>query len=155
VPEFKTLALRLKDKEAGIAKTQFGYHVIERVPPPPLDPLESAEILARPPEPGQALVQHVMIGWKEAPGSKNLPAPPTRTKEEADKLAKQVLDKVKAGEDMAALMKQYSDDPGSKDKPHTYEVEKSEDQLPFAKLAVRLKVGEAGLIKSPFGWHVV
>ena len=155
VPEFKTLALRLKENEAGIAKTQFGYHVIVRVPPPPLDPLESAEIIARPAGHDQALVQHVMIGWKDAPGAKRLPTPPTRTKEEADKLAKEVLAKAKAGEDMAKLMKQYTDDPGSKDKPHTYEVEPGDDQLPFSKLAVRLQVGEVGMIKSPFGWHVV
>src|SRR5689334_9563457 len=39
VPEFKTLALRLKEKEVGIVKTAFGYHVMERVAPPPPDPL--------------------------------------------------------------------------------------------------------------------
>src|SRR5688572_30388496 len=35
VPEFKALALHLKLNEAGIVKTRFGYHVMERVPPPP------------------------------------------------------------------------------------------------------------------------
>src|SRR5262249_50158811 len=33
VPEFKMLALRLKEKEVGIVKTSYGYHVIERVAP--------------------------------------------------------------------------------------------------------------------------
>ena len=35
VPEFKNLAMRLRIKEVGIVRTQFGYHVIERVAPPP------------------------------------------------------------------------------------------------------------------------
>ena len=155
VPEFKNLALRLKVDEAGIVKTMFGYHVIERIPPPPPDPLESGDVLARPAQAGTALVQHIMISWKDAPGAKRLPTPPTRSKADADKLAQDVLAKAKAGGDFAKLMKDNTDDPGSKDKPHTYEVESGDDPLPFAKIAVRLKVGEVGMVKSPFGWHVV
>jgi hypothetical protein len=34
VPEFKALALRLRESEVGIVKTKFGYHVIVRVPLP-------------------------------------------------------------------------------------------------------------------------
>ena len=26
---------------------------------------------------------------------------------------------------------------------------------PFKNLALRLKIDEAGLVKSPFGWHVI
>ena len=26
---------------------------------------------------------------------------------------------------------------------------------PFKDLSLRLKVGEAGIVKSPFGWHVI
>ena len=93
MPEFKQLALRLKEKEVGIVKTQFGYHVIERVPPPPPDPLESADILARPAEKGPVSVQHVLIGWKDAPAAQaTATRAKTRTKEDADKLANEVLD---------------------------------------------------------------
>src|ERR1043165_7662037 len=52
VPEFKNLSLRLKEKEVGIVKTAFGYHVAPRVPKPQPDPLESADIIGRPGEPG-------------------------------------------------------------------------------------------------------
>ena len=152
VPEFKQLALRLMLNEVGIVKTNYGYHVIKRVPPPPPDPLESADILARPAEPGPVSVQHVLIGWKGAPAARTA----TRTKEEADKLASDILAKAKAGEDMAALMKQYSEDPGSKDSGKPYEVATDTQFVePFKKLALRLKVGEAGLVKTPFGWHVI
>jgi len=152
VPEFKQLALRLMLNEVGIVKTNYGYHVIKRVPPPPPDPLESADILARPGEAGPVNVQHVLIGWKGAPAARTA----TRTKAEADKLATEILAKARAGEDMAALMKQYSEDPGSKDTGKPYEVAADTQFVePFKKLALRLKVGEAGLVKTPFGWHVI
>ena len=159
VPEFKNLAMRLKLKEVGIVKTQFGYHVMERVPPPPPDPLESAEILARPAEPGTVRVQHVLIGWKDAPANKQRPGDPRakeRTKEAADKLALDILAKAKAGDDFAKLMKEFSEDPGSKDNARAYEVSADVPLVePFKNLSMRLKEGEVGLVKSPFGWHVI
>ena len=158
-PQFKKLALRLKEKEVGIVKTQFGYHVIERVPPPPPDPLESADILARPAEPGTVYVQHVLIGWKDAPAvaqGMGSPAAKARTKADADKLAKDMLTKAKGGADFKALMKEYSEDPGSKDNGEPYPIDaKAQMVPPFKKLSLRLKEGEVGMVKSTFGWHVI
>jgi parvulin-like peptidyl-prolyl isomerase len=153
VPEFKNLAVRLQEGEAGIVKTTYGYHVIERVPAPPRDPLESAAILERKnPSTEEVKVQHVLIGWKGAPAARSA----TRTKEEADKIAKEVLDKVTAGGDMAALMKEYSEDPGSKDNGRIYDVAPDSPMVePFKDLSLRLNVNEAGIVKSPFGWHVI
>jgi parvulin-like peptidyl-prolyl isomerase len=151
VPQFKQLALRLKLKEVGIVRTDFGYHVIERVPP---DPLESADILARKPEAGPVNIQHVMIGWK---GTKSPdPRAQKRTKAEADKLAKDTLDKARAGADMKALMKELSEDPTSKDNGQVYEIG-TDSGVPesFKNLALRLKEGEVGLVKSIAGWHVM
>jgi len=159
VPEFKTLALRLKEKEVGIVKTTFGYHVIERVPPPPPDPLESLDILARKPDTGTVKIQHVLIGWKDSPAAKTGRADPralARTKADADKLAKEVLGKVRANGDMAKLMKEFSEDPGSKDSARAYDVGADSPLVePFKNLALRLKLSEAGMVKSPFGWHVM
>lgn len=159
VPEFKNLALRLKEKEVGIVRTTFGYHVMIRVPPPPPDPLESADILKRPAEPGTVLVQHVLIGWKDVPAAAKRPVDPRaaqRDKAAADKLAKEILGKVRAGGDMAKLMKEFSEDPGSKDSARAYEVNAGAPMVePFKNLSMRLKLGEAGMIKSPFGWHVI
>lgn len=159
VPEFKNLALRLKEKEIGIVKTAFGYHVIERVPQPPPDPLESVDILARPAEAGPVSVQHVLIGWKDSPAAKQGRADKRamdRTKADADKLAKDVLAKVRAKGDMAKLMKEFSEDPGSKDSAKAYEVGTDTPMVdPFKNMALRLKLNEAGLVKSPFGWHII
>jgi parvulin-like peptidyl-prolyl isomerase len=155
VPEFKTLALRLKLKEAGIVKTQFGYHVIVRVPPAPPDPLESKEIFAREPSPSEVEVQHILIGWKEAPGAQD-PRAKARSKADADALATKLLKQVRAGEDIAKLMKEHSEDPGSKDDARAYEISPDAPFVaPFKKLSLRLKVGEAGLAKTEFGWHII
>ncbi|MBS1119524.1 MAG: hypothetical protein H6Q90_1752 [Deltaproteobacteria bacterium] len=155
VPEFVKLALRLKLKESGIVRTRFGYHVMERVTPPIPDPLESADILARPAETTARKVQHILIGWKEAPGSSD-PRAKARTKADADKLAQEVLAKVRAGGDMAKLMKELSEDPGSKDNARAYDVppDAGPDE-PFQNFALRLKMDEAGLVKTPFGWHIM
>jgi len=158
VPEFKKLALRLKEKEVGIVKTTFGYHVIERVAPPPPDPLESADILARTPEAGPVHVQHVLIGWKDVPAAKRGqdPRAKDRTKEQADTIAKDVLEKARGGKDFAALMKESSEDPGSKDSGRVYPVASDTPMVePFKNMSLRLKLGEVGLVKSPFGWHVI
>ncbi len=159
VPSFKNLGLRLKLNEVGIARTTYGYHVMMRITPPPPDPLESAEILAREAKTSEARVQHVLIGWKDVPAAKQRPLDPRaaeRTKADADKLAKTVLDKVKAGEDMAALMKEYSEDPGSKDNGKIYDVSPRAPMVDsFKKLSLRLDVDEAGMVISPFGWHVI
>ncbi len=153
VPEFKNLALRLKVNEAGIVKTNYGYHVIMRIPPPPPDPLESADILARTDvATGEVKVQHVLIGWKGAPGARTA----TRTKEEADALTKKVFDLAKSGKPMPELMKEFSEDPGSKDNARIYDVAPDAPMVePFKNLSLRLKENEVGIVKSPFGFHVI
>lgn len=149
VPEFKNLALRLKEGEAGIVKTQFGYHVIERVAPPPPDPLESADILARPAEKGPVQVQHVLIGFKTPDGK-------DRSKEDAGKLVTEVMGKVKAGTDFKELMKQYSDDKGSKDSGRAYDIS-ADAPMPdqMKKLSLRLKENEVGVVKAPYGYQII
>jgi parvulin-like peptidyl-prolyl isomerase len=129
-----------------------------RVPPPPPDPLESADILARPAESGTVRVQHVLIGWKDAPAAKRGadPRAMARTKADADKLAQDILAKARGGEDFAKLMKEFSEDPGSKDSARAYEVSEDVPLVePFKKLSMRLKENEVGLVKSPFGWHII
>src|SRR4029079_12320696 len=132
---------------------------MERVLPPPPDPLESADILKRPAEKGPVNVQHVLVGWKDTPAAKagrGDPRAKERTKEQADKIAQDVFAKVKAGGDMAKLMKEFSEDEGSKDNARAYAVTADSQMVePFKNLSLRLKEGEAGLVKSPFGWHII
>lgn len=155
ISEFKNLAQRLRLGEVGLVKTSFGYHVVVRVPPPPLDPLESADILARPGASGPVDVQHIVIGWKDLAAAKD-PRAKTRTKAEADTLATATLEKARKGANMVELMKQVSEDPGSADsgKPYTIDADSGIVE-PFKKLALRLTMGEVGMVKTLFGWHVI
>jgi parvulin-like peptidyl-prolyl isomerase len=150
---FIDLALRLNEQEAGIVTTGFGYHVLLRVPKPPVDPLESAEILKRDEETPPIYWQQIVIGWDKRPANTD-PRARGRKKEDADALAKEVLAKVRAKGDMAKLIKQYSEDPKSKDGPR---IEKSlcGSPDPLERLACRLKIDEAGLVRGPLGWHIV
>ena len=159
VEPFKNLGLRLKVNEVGIVKTDFGYHVIIRTLPPPPDPLESADILARPGGTELVYVQHVLIGWKDTLAATQPNADPkiqARSKAEADKLAQEVLAKAKGGDDFAGLMKTYSEDPGSKDDARSYPIQPGPSPVPsFTNMATRLNLGEVGLAKTDLGWHVV
>jgi parvulin-like peptidyl-prolyl isomerase len=150
---FIDLALRLKEQEAGIVATDFGYHVMLRVGKPAPDPLESADILKRDEETPPIYWQHIIIGWDQRPINTD-PRARARKKEDADALAKELLAKVRAKGDMAKLVKQYSEAPGAKDSAR---VERSQggSSDPVERLASRLKIDEAGLVRSPFGWHIV
>lgn len=55
--------------------------------------------------PGVIAIQHVLISFAGSP------AGGTRSKEEAEVLAKELLERARKGEDFAALVKQYSGDP--------------------------------------------
>ncbi len=155
VPEFKKLALRLQLNEVGIIKTTFGYHVMVRVPPSPPDPLQSADILARAGTAGPNEVQHILIGWHGLERVTD-PRAAARKKADADTLAVELLGKVRAGADMSALVKQFSEDPGSKDDARAYTVAADIPMVePFKQLSLRLGVGEAGLVKTIHGWHII
>jgi len=161
VPEFKALALHLKEKEVGIVKTRFGYHVMERVPAPPPDPLETADVLARPARPGNADIQWIIIGWKDTAAQRagrGDPRAKDRTKADADKLATDVLAKAKTG-DMKALMKEFSEDQQTKDSGQTIPIEEGmEMPAPFEnmkKMAMRLNDNEVAMAKTPLGWTIM
>ncbi len=159
VPEFKSLALRLQEKEIGVVRTRFGYHVIERMPPTPPDPLESSDIMARTAAATEVHVRHVLIGWKDMPISRARQVDPraaARTKADADKVATDTLAKLKKNANILKLMKDLSEDPGSAESGRSYTVDESSPFVaPFKKLALRLKLNESGLVKTDFGWHVI
>lgn len=116
-------------------------------------------------------VQHILIGFSgSVPGK-----PITRTKEEAEKLAGEVLEKAKSGEDFDQLVKAHTND----SPPGIYKMandgfagdRSSRDQskwvferggmVPaFGNVGFTLGVGEIGMSQwdakeSPYGWHVI
>jgi protein-export membrane protein SecD len=75
-------------------------------------------------------------------------------------LANKVLAQAKAGGDFAALAKQYSDDPGSKDKGGDLDFFKKGEMVPeFDAVAFNpdFKVGDVWpeLVKSQYGYHII
>ncbi len=94
-------------------------------------------------------VRHILVkGDKEKP----------EELEEARKKAEGILERIKKGEDFAALAKEFSDDPGSKDKGGQYPGEMVENFVPEFKTSVdALKPGELDqkLVQTSFGFHII
>ncbi len=76
---------------------------------------------------------------------------------EARGKAEDVLKRARGGEDFAALAKQYSSDPGSKDKGGDLDwFGRGQMVKPFEDAAFALKDGEiSDIVETPFGFHVI
>ena len=114
-------------------------------------------------EPEHVLVQHVLISFE---GLKV--AGVTRTRDEAERLARRVESEARAGRDFAELVRTYSDDRG--DGRYALanwgvaagpeETERRKMVRGFGAMAFSLQPGEVGVVpydtgSSPFGWHIV
>jgi parvulin-like peptidyl-prolyl isomerase len=115
-------------------------------------------------EPEHVQVQHILISFTGKLPGKNV----TRTQEEAQKLAYDVLARARKGEDFDALVKQYTDDaaPGMYGMsnagvaPAGGEYSRTGMVPAFGDVGFKLKVGEIGIAdfdarKSPFGYHII
>ena len=72
--------------------------------------------------------------------------------------AEEILQKVKNGGDFAQLAKEFSEDPGSKDKGGLYEGVAQGAFVPeFENAALALEPGQVapGLVESKFGYHII
>lgn len=118
-------------------------------PPPRLPPQLQ-------PQGEQIGAQHLLVMHKE---SQRAPAEIKRTKDEAKKRAEEALAKLKKGTDFGALVKEYTDEPGSKDKPVPGDLGmfgKGRMVPAFEQAAFALKVNEtSGVVESPFGFHII
>lgn len=121
--------------------------------------IQSNDVLGRDKVATKAVVQHVLIGWRDmakAYGGKMDPRAAARSREDADKLAVATLERVRGGEDMATVMREVSEDRGSAASAKTYDVTADAALVfEFKRLSLRLAVGEAGLVKTQYGWHVI
>lgn len=93
----------------------------------------------------KATVSHILIGIE------------SRSKEEALKLANEVKQKLDAGGDFAALAKEFSEDPGSKDQGGTYADADVSGWVPeFKDAALTLPINEVSEpVETQFGYHVM
>jgi hypothetical protein len=138
-------------------------------PPPAPDTTSTAQSTmpqkpATPPE--HVLVQHILIGFQGSIPNK----PIARSREDAEKLANEVLQKARSGENFDALVQAHTDDqfPGvyalanngvAKD-PTKQEYGRDEMVGGFGDVAFDLSPGNIGMSpydakKSPFGWHII
>jgi foldase protein PrsA len=125
----------------------------------PDEQLQTNDIYTRDATTNHTTVQHILISWKDlAPsfdGHQTVRAA-ARSHDDANALAQDLLKRARAGEPMEALMKEFSDDEGSSQDGKTYDVAPDANLVfEFKHLGLRLQVGEVGLVKSKFGWHVM
>lgn len=99
-----------------------------------------------------ATVSHILIGTNDPATGQE-----TRTKEDALKRANEVKGKLDAGEDFAALAKDYSDDPGSKNEGGKYENAAISGWVPeFRDAAATLPLNTiSDPVETSFGYHVM
>lgn len=115
-------------------------------------------------EPQRVRLQHILIGFKGTVPGKNI----TRSQEEAQTLASQLLDRALKGEDFVALVKKYSDDqyPGiyaltnRMVTPAPGEFSRERMISAFGDVGFPLQIGEIGMApydprRSPYGWHII
>ncbi len=83
---------------------------------------------------------------------------PDAGKAEIHKKMEDILAKVKSGEDFAALAKQYSEDPGSKDNGGLIPEEFGRGRMvkPFEDAAFSVPVGQiSGIVETTYGFHIL
>jgi foldase protein PrsA len=119
----------------------------------------SADILSREPVTNIAQVKHVLIGWAALASAYHGDMDPRagkRNQTDAQKLAREVLARLQKGEKIEPIMLEISEDPGSAQTGDGYEVTPEARLVPeFIQLGLRLNVGEAGIVQTVYGYHVI
>lgn len=70
-------------------------------------------------------------------------------------LADELLERAKNGDDFDAMVKEFSQDPGSESNPDGYVFTEGEMVKPFEEKVKELKPGEFGICESDYGYHVI
>lgn len=99
-------------------------------------------------EPETVTARHLLVKIPEGAADKAK----ATAKEKAEGLRRQLV----AGADFAKLVKENSDDPGSKDKGGEYTFPRGQMVPAFEKAAFSQKLNEIGpLVETPFGYHII
>lgn len=120
-------------------------------PAPTPEPTPEPKV-EKPPE--AVAAQHVLIAYR---GAKNAPKDVTRSKTEAKSLADEIAKKAKEGADFTALVKEHSEDPGTKERLGSVGKFTPDKMVkPFSDAAFALKVDEVSdVVETEFGYHII
>jgi peptidyl-prolyl cis-trans isomerase C len=103
-------------------------------------------------QPEMVRAAHVLIGTRAKDGSELDDA----KKKEKRQLAEDILKRAKAGEDFAKLAKEYSDDPGSKDKGGEYTFPRGQMVPEFESAAFSLQPNQVSdIVTTQYGYHII
>jgi parvulin-like peptidyl-prolyl isomerase len=159
------LAAAFSALAAGCVVTTFeGPGDPPRVSPPP--PTTSTKSSARGQSFGETFAEaparaedrigarHILV---QHAGSKRANASITRSREEARQRAEQVLARALTGEDFAALVREYSDEPGAGERGGDLgRFERRMMVKGFADAAFALEIGGISpVVETEFGYHVI
>jgi peptidyl-prolyl cis-trans isomerase C len=104
-------------------------------------------------QPEMVRASHILLTTKDPKTDQELPQ---AEKDAKRKKMEGLLKRAKAGEDFAKLAKEYSEDPGSKDKGGEYTFPKGQMMPEFESTAFALKPNEiSDIITTPFGFHII
>jgi hypothetical protein len=97
---------------------------------------------------------HVLVMHR---GSERVPPNVTRTREEARARIEDVLRRARAGQDFAALAREFSDEPGAATSAGSLGTFGRGAMVPaFERAAFALGVGQiSDIVETPFGFHVI
>jgi peptidyl-prolyl cis-trans isomerase C len=104
-------------------------------------------------EPEMARASHILLGTRDMATNKELS---DEQKAAKHKLAEDLLKRARAGEDFGKLAKEYSEDPGSKDKGGEYKFPRGQMVKEFETAAFSLNTNQVSdIVTTQFGYHII
>jgi len=129
-----------------------------RMTEPDASPLESNDILRRTKTFQPVAVKHILIGWSDLEDnySGNMDErAKQRSRFDAEDLVRRLEKRLATGEPIEPLMIEHSGDAGTKDGIALTVTPDSNFVPRFIALSSRLQVGEHGVVKTNFGYHLI
>lgn len=101
----------------------------------------------------QVRVRHILIEYR---GAKGVPDTVKRSKASADSLAQALHARIRAGEQLSTLAREFSDDPSAAEGGEIQPLQPGEAPAEFERAAFALRPGElSDVIESPIGFHII